>query len=226
MKYMLKEMPIDERPRERLIKYGPSSLANYELLAIIIRTGSYKKSVLDISKELLIKFHSLDQINEATVAELTQVSGIGEAKAISLLAAIELGKRINIPTNNIVVIKSPFDSYNYLKDNLQHLNQENLVALYLNSKSEVIVLRTVTIGSLNQTIFNIKDILKWALKYSAAGLIIAHNHPSGDPTPSRQDIESTHALIKAAKLMDIIIVDHIIIGKNKYCSLKEKNIIE
>lgn len=226
MKYMLKEMPIDERPRERLVKYGPSSLANYELLAIIIRTGSFNKSVLDISKELLIRFHSLDQINEATIAELTQISGIGDAKAISLLAAIELGKRINLPINNTIAIKSPFDSYNYLKDNLQHLNQENLVALYLNSKSEVIVLRTVTIGSLNQTIFNIKDILKWALKYSAAGLIIAHNHPSGDPTPSRQDIESTHALIKAAKLMDVIIVDHIIIGKNRYCSFKEKQIIE
>ncbi|HHX78555.1 MAG TPA: DNA repair protein RadC [Acholeplasmataceae bacterium] len=226
MKYMLKEMPIDERPRERLLKYGPSALANYELLAIIMRTGSYNKSVLDISKELLIKFQSLDQINEATVAELTKINGIGEAKAISLLAAIELGKRINVPIRKVITIKSPFDSYNYLKDNLQHLNQENLVALYLNSKSEVITLKTVTIGTLNQTIFNIKDILKWALKYSAAGLIVAHNHPSGDPTPSRQDIESTYALVKAAKLMDIIIVDHIIIGKNKYCSLKEKQIIE
>lgn len=226
MKYMLKEMPIDERPRERLLKYGPSSLANYELLAIIMRTGSYNKSVLDISKELLIKFQSLDQINEATIAELTKINGIGEAKAISLLAAIELGKRINVPIKKVIAIKSSFDSYNYLKDNLQHLNQENLVALYLNSKSEVITLKTITIGTLNQTIFNIKDILKWALKYSAAGLIVAHNHPSGDPTPSRQDIESTNALVKAAKLMDIIIVDHIIIGKNKYCSLKEKQIIE
>lgn len=226
MKYMLKEMPIDERPRERLLKYGPSSLANYELLAIIMRTGSYNKSVLDISKELLIKFQSLDQINEATIAELTKINGIGEAKAISLLAAIELGKRINVPIKKVIAIKSSFDSYNYLKDNLQHLNQENLVALYLNSKSEVITLKTVTIGTLNQTIFNIKDILKWALKYSAAGLIVAHNHPSGDPAPSRQDIESTYALVKAAKLMDIIIVDHIIIGKNKYCSLKEKQIIE
>ncbi|MDD2258539.1 MAG: DNA repair protein RadC [Bacilli bacterium] len=226
MKYMLKEIPIDERPRERLLKYGSSSLANYELLAIIIRTGSYKKSVLDISKEVLIKFDSLEQINEATVVELMQISGIGKAKAISLLAAIELGKRINIPMNCNIKIKSPFDSYTYLKDNLQYLNQENLVALYLNSKSEVIAKRTVTIGSLNQTLFNIKDILKWALKYSAAGIIIAHNHPSGDPNPSKQDIEATHALIQAAKLMEIIIVDHIIIGKNKYCSFKEKHIIE
>lgn len=226
MKYMLKEMPIDERPRERLKKFGPAALANYELLAIIIRTGSLKKSVLDLAKELLIKFKSLDKINEATITELMQISGIGETKAISLLASIELGKRINLPVNSLITIKSPTDSYNYLKDNLQHLNQENLVALYLNSKSEVLALRTVTIGSLNQTIFNIKDILKWALKYSAAGLIVAHNHPSGDPSPSRQDIDSTKALINAAKLMDVIIVDHIIIGKNRYCSLKEKAIIE
>lgn len=226
MKYMLKEMPIEERPRERLKVFGPTALANYELLAIIIRTGSLKKSVLDLAKELLIKFKSLDKINEATITELMQISGIGEAKAISLLASIELGKRINLPVNSLITIKSPTDSYNYLKDNLQHLNQENLVALYLNSKSEVLALRTVTIGSLNQTIFNIKDILKWALKYSAAGLIVAHNHPSGDPSPSRQDIESTQALINAAKLMDVIIVDHIIIGKNRYCSLKEKCIIE
>lgn len=226
MKYMLKEMPIEERPRERLKVFGPTALANYELLAIIIRTGSLKKSVLDLAKELLIKFKSLDKINEATITELMQISGIGEAKAISLLASIELGKRINLPVNSLITIKSPTDSYNYLKDNLQHLNQENLVALYLNSKSEVLALRTVTIGSLNQTIFNIKDILKWALKYSAAGLIVAHNHPSGDPSPSRQDIESTQALINAAKLMDVIIVDHIIIGKNRYCSFKEKCIIE
>jgi len=221
MSFLLKEMPASERPRERLLKYGVSSLSNYELLAIILRTGSRSCSAIDVARALLSRYSSLDRLNEATVAELREIKGIGSAKAIELLAAIELGKRINVPTNSIIRLNTPHQSYHYLKDALQHLNQEYLVALYLNTQSEVIGERTISIGTLTHTLFNCRDILKWGLKMSASGIIIAHNHPSGNPMPSREDYEITKRLIAAAKLLDILIIDHIIIGKNRYFSFLE-----
>lgn len=225
MSFLVKEMPINERPRERLLKYGVKSLANYELLAIILRTGSLKVSVIDVAKELLFSYPSIDKLNEATVEELKNIKGIGEAKAIEILAAIELGKRINVPVESKVSINSPYQSYLFLKDSMQHESQENLVCVYLNNQSEVIDSKTVTIGTINHTIFNPRDILKWALKLSATGIIIAHNHPSGNPEPSNEDIIVTKKIIQAAKLVDIIIIDHIIIGKNRYFSfLENKNL--
>jgi len=221
MSFLVKEMPLNERPRERLLKYGVKSLANHELLAIILRTGSNKLSVIDLSKELLFQYQSLDKLNEATVEELKAIKGIGNAKAIEVLAAIELGKRINVPNVPTVSISSPFQSYLYLKDSMQHESQENLVCVFLNNQSEVIANKVITIGTLNHTIFNPRDILRWALKLSAAGLIIAHNHPSGNPEPSNQDLNVTKKIIQAAKLVDIIIIDHIIIGKNRYFSFLE-----
>lgn len=222
MSFLVREMPMNERPRERLRKAGVQSLATHELLAIVLRTGCANTSALDVAKTLLYHFESIDKLNEATISELMQIKGIGEAKAIEILAAIELGKRINIPMSSQTVITSPYQSYQYLKDSMQHLTQETLVCVYLNNKSEVIAKKTVTIGTINQTIFNPRDILKWALKLSATALIVAHNHPSGNPEASAEDIMVTKKLIQAAKLVDILVVDHIIIGKNRYFSLLEQ----
>lgn len=222
MSFLVREMPIDERPRERLRKAGVQSLATHELLAIVLRTGCANTSALDVAKTLLFHFESIDKLNEATITELMQIKGIGEAKAIEILAAIELGKRINIPLSSQTVITSPYQSYLYLKDSMQHLSQESLVCIYLNNKSEVIAKKTVTIGTVNQTIFNPRDILKWALKLSATAIIVAHNHPSGNPEASAEDIMVTKKLIQAAKMVDILVVDHIIIGKNRYFSLLEQ----
>jgi len=161
-------------------------------------------------------------LNEATITELTSVKGIGKAKAIELLAAIELGKRINMPNDYRITITSPYSSYNYLKTRLENLNQETFKCLYLNSRNHVIAERVISIGTLNQTIVHPRDILKWALKYSAYGILVAHNHPSGDPEPSMNDIKITEALIEATATVGILFVDHIIIGKNRYYSFMEK----
>ncbi|HOA78559.1 MAG: DNA repair protein RadC [Bacillota bacterium] len=221
MSFLLREMPESERPRERLLKNGVKSLSNYELLAIILRTGSRSVSAIDLAKELLARYPAIDRLNEATVEELQEIKGVGRAKAVALLAAIELGKRINIPCVAKVKVQTPYQSYLYLRDSLQHLNQEHLVAVYLNSQSEIIAERTISIGTLTHTLFNCRDILKWGLKLSAKGIIIAHNHPSGNPEPSGEDYEITVRLVKAAAIVEILIVDHIIIGKNRYYSFME-----
>ncbi|MGD9604625.1 MAG: DNA repair protein RadC [Bacilli bacterium] len=223
MSFLVKEMPLNEQPRERLQKFGVHSLATHELLAIILRTGCQKQSAVDVAKALLYNFESIDRLNEATIFELMQTKGIGVAKAIEILAAIELGKRINSPTTLKIQISSPEQSYNFLKDSMQHLTQENLVCLYLNLKSEVISQKIISIGTINNTIFNPRDILKWGLKLSASAIIVAHNHPSGNPEPSMEDVLVTKKLLQASKLVDILIVDHIIIGKNRYYSFLEHN---
>jgi DNA repair protein RadC len=223
MSFLLKEMPIDEQPRERLQRFGVHSLATHELLAIIIRTGCKKQSALDVAKALLFHFESINHLNEATISELMQIKGIGKAKAIEVLAAIELGKRINMPVTPKVLISSPQQSFLFLKDSMQHLSQENLVCLYLNVKSEIIAQKVITIGTISNTIFNPRDILKWGLKLSATAIIVAHNHPSGNPEPSIEDFMVTKRLIQASKLLDIMIVDHIVIGKNAYYSFLEHN---
>jgi len=221
MSFLVREIPANERPRERLLKYGCRALSDHELLAIILRTGTKDMSVLDLAKRVLIEFQSLNRLNEATVSELRKIKGIGRAKAIEILAAMELGRRINLPSSTKITLADPFQSYAYLRELIQNESQEHLICVYLNTKSEVIETRTISIGTVNQTIINPKDILKWALKHSATGIIIAHNHPSGNPTPSKEDILVTKKIVEAAKLMDIIVVDHIIVGKNRYYSFLE-----
>jgi len=224
MKYKNKVIPIQERPRERLLKYGAKNLADYELFAIILRTGTKDISVLDVARELTIEFNDLSQINEATVTELQKIKGVGLAKAIELLAVSELGKRMNRPRQLENTITSPKDSFYFLKENMQNLNQEKLVCIYLNAKSEVITDKVLTMGTLNQTIIHPREVLKWALKHNAYGFIISHNHPSGNPNPSRADIEMTKKIAEAAKTIGIVFVDHIIVGKNQYFSFVENGL--
>ncbi|HHU55759.1 MAG TPA: DNA repair protein RadC [Acholeplasmataceae bacterium] len=224
MKYMFKEIPKNERPRERLVKYGADALADYELLAIILRTGTKDLSVLDVARQVTMKLNSLSDLNEITLAELESIKGIGRTKAIELLAVAELGKRISRPRMLTNTISSPLDTYYYLREKMQHLNQETLTCIYLNTKSEVICDKVLTVGTLDHTIFHPRDILKWGLKYSAYGFIIAHNHPSGDASPSKMDIQMTKIIIEAAKTIGICFIDHVIIGKNKYYSFVEKKV--
>ncbi|HQN75031.1 MAG TPA: DNA repair protein RadC [Bacillota bacterium] len=221
MKYTLKEMPLEERPRERLVKYGAKALSNQELLAILLTTGTKGVSVVEVASHLLITLKSIHNFNEVTIKELTRITGIGTAKAILLLAAIELGKRMNSNQSKHVIITSPKDAYHYLQANMSTLSQEHLICLYLNIKSEVIEQRTISIGTVNTTVFNPKDIFKWALKLSASFVIVSHNHPSGDPTPSSNDSLMTKKIVTTGKAVDIEVVDHIIIGKGRYYSYLE-----
>ena len=213
----LKEMPVNNLPRERLLKDGKESLADYEVLAIILRTGIKGKNVLDLSKEMLTKFQ-LNEFSNLTINELMEIKGIKEAKAIEILAAIEFGKRVSNYISVRTIIKNNKEAYLYLKNKMEDLEEEHLICLYLNIKSEVVYEKTISIGSINDTSFDINKIIKYALKNSSNHIIISHNHPTGDPLPSNNDIIITHKAIDLLNKFDIKLIDHIIIGKNKYYS--------
>lgn len=220
--YLLKELPISLRPRERLEEYGSESLSDTELLAIIIRTGTADLSALSVAESVLHEFDNLSSLSTVTVEELCKIKGIHKVKAITILAALELGKRVvNNFRKKIGIIKRPGDAYMCLRTMMENLEHEELVCIFLNIKSEIIKIKRLTTGTINSTLFEPKDILKWALKYSSSFIIIAHNHPSGDVSPSENDKIVTERLIAAAKLIDIKVVDHIIIGKGNYYSFLE-----
>lgn len=224
MKYVLKEMTEMEKPREKLYYYGANSLSNYELLAIILRTGTKEKSVIDLSIELLKQINTINDFHNITIEELLKIKGIGKIKAIELLAIIEFSKRINSCDFKQYYIKSAKDCYKYLKNKLSFLDQEHFVAIYLSINNKVILDKTISIGTSNKMITDPKDVIKWGIKVSAYGVIISHNHPSGDVIPSNEDIMFTHSLEQACKTVDLIFIDHIIVGKNKYFSFKQKSI--
>jgi len=220
---MIRDFPLDERPRERFIHHGPQSLSNHELIAILLRTGTKDESVLQLANRLLSHFEGLRQLKNATLEEITEIKGIGSAKAIQILAAVEIGRRIaNSTFNDRYVIRSPEDGAKYVMNDMRFLPQEHFVCLYLNTKNQVIHKQAVFIGSLNASIVHPREVYREALKRSAASIIAVHNHPSGDPTPSREDIEVTKRLAECGKIIGIDLLDHLIIGDNKFVSLKEK----
>ena len=220
---LIRDYPKEERPRERFLQDGPQSLSNQELLALLLRTGSKEESVLQLSNRLIKAFEGLRLLKEASVEEMTEIKGIGEAKAIQILAAVELGRRIHkLNDQDRYVIRSPEDGANYCMEEMRFLSQEHFVCLYLNTKNQVLHKRTVFIGSLNASIVHPREVFKEAFRRSAASIICLHNHPSGDPSPSREDIDVTKRLVECGKIMGIEVLDHIIIGEHKYVSLKEK----
>lgn len=220
---MIRDFPLDERPRERFIQNGPESLSNHELIAILLRTGTKDESVLQLSNRLLTNFEGLRLLKAATLEEMTEIKGIGQAKAIQVLAAVEIGRRIaNLNYTDRYVIRSPEDGANYVMNDMRFLSQEHFVCLYLNTKNQVLHKQTIFIGSLNASIVHPREVFREALKRSAASIICLHNHPSGDPAPSREDIEVTKRLVECGKMIGIDVLDHLIIGENKFVSLKEK----
>ena len=221
--YLVREMPMTERPRERLIESGASSLSNEELLAILLRTGRKDLSVLELAKNVLYHLESLEDLKRITVLELLQINGIKIAKATTVVAAIELGKRLsNLQKIEKVSVKSAFDVYHLLYQDLTHLEQEHFICLYLNTKSELIKKETIYIGTINQTLIHPREIFKHAIKLSAAAIIFAHNHPSGDSTPSKADFQATASLMGSSAIMGIDVIDHIVIGNHEYYSLKDQ----
>ncbi|MFS0775798.1 DNA repair protein RadC [Neobacillus sp. 3P2-tot-E-2] len=220
---MIRDFPQDERPRERFIQNGPASLSNHELIAILLRTGTKDESVLQLSNRLLTNFEGLRLLKDASLEEMTEIKGIGQAKAIQILAAVEIGRRItNLNYTDRYVIRSPEDGANYVMNDMRFLSQEHFVCLYLNTKNQVLHKQTIFIGSLNASIVHPREVFREALKRSAASIICLHNHPSGDPAPSREDIEVTKRLVECGKMIGIDVLDHLIIGENKFVSLKEK----
>lgn len=226
-KSFIREMPNDCLPRERLEKLGETALSNQELLAILLRTGSKTSHVMEVAAKCLNYFPHLYYLKSATLEELMEIKGIGRIKAIELRAAIEFGYRIQQSTQ--LKLGKVFSSYQIaqqLIDELQDLQQEHLVCLYLNTKNEIIKQETIFKGGLNQSIAHPREIFKSAVKYSAAQLILAHNHPSGNPTPSQNDLSFTKRMFECGKMMGIELLDHIIIGHKTYISLREENFFD
>lgn len=223
---MIRDFPQEERPRERLISDGPESLSNHELLAILLRTGTKEESVLQLSNRLLQHFEGLRLLKDASVEEITTIKGIGMAKAVQIMASIELGRRIGkLQYEDRYVIRSPEDGANYVMEDMRFLSQEHFVCLYLNTKNQVIHRQTIFIGSLNASIVHPREVYKEAFRRSAASIIAIHNHPSGDPSPSKEDIEVTKRLVECGRIIGIELLDHLIIGEQKFVSLKEKGYV-
>ncbi|MFC5591141.1 DNA repair protein RadC [Sporosarcina soli] len=223
---MIRDVHIADRPRERLMAQGAGSLSNQELIAILLRTGTKEESVLILANRLLTSFDKIQDLKDATIEELVAVKGIGKAKAVQILAAVEIGKRLyRKNTLEKYTIRSPEDAAAYLMTDMTSLSQEHFVVLFLNVKNEVLHKQTVFIGSLNSSIVHPREIFREAVKRSAASIVVAHNHPSGNPSPSPEDIEVTKRLIEAGLIMGIELLDHLIIGDHKFISLKEKGYI-
>lgn len=212
-----------DRPRERLIRQGSQSLSNQELLAILLRTGTREESVLALANRVLLNFEKLHALKHATLEEIVAIKGIGEAKAVQLLAAIELGRRLaQKEVEDRFTIRSPEDAANFLMQDMTALQQEHFVVLFLNTKNQVIHQKTIFIGSLNASIVHPREIFREAVKRSAASIICAHNHPSGVPTPSPEDIDVTNRLVEAGIIIGVDLLDHVIIGDHQFISMKEK----
>lgn len=219
-------MPETERPRERLEKSGPEMLSNHELLAIILSTG-YKAggqayTALDLANQLLNHFGGLKGLATAGFEELCQHPGVGPAKACQIKSAFELGNRVaSFESGPKPVIKRPQDIVQYFKHRMSLLKKEEFVVVILNTKNKLVKDVVVSRGTLNASIVHPRDVFNIAVTHMASMLILLHNHPSGDPSPSSEDIEITRRLAEAGKLMGIEILDHIIIGDGNYASLKE-----
>ncbi|BAD76903.1 UNVERIFIED_ORG: DNA replication and repair protein RadC [Anoxybacillus amylolyticus] len=226
MAWMIRDVPKDSRPRERLLSSGPESLSDHELIAILLRTGTKEESVVQLAQRLLRHFEGLRPLKDATVEEMTNIKGIGPTKAVQILAALELGRRIHQSgCADRYVIRCPEDGAKYVMEDMRFLSQEHFVAIYLNTKNQVIYRKTVFIGSLNASIVHPREVFKEAIKRSAASVICVHNHPSGDPTPSREDIDVTKRLAECGRIIGIELLDHLIIGDQKFISLKEKGYV-
>ncbi|OIP74978.1 MAG: hypothetical protein AUK06_02565 [Parcubacteria group bacterium CG2_30_36_18] len=220
----MQDVPKTERPREKLISKGPQNLKDEELLAILLGTGVEGKNVIEVAKQILNKY-SKKRLLKLTYNDLSKIKGIGPAKACTILAAAELVKRaLKIGEETLPVIRSTKDviaQVGYLRNKLR----EHLVATYLNARNEMLFRKHIFIGTLDANIAHPREIFSEALRQNAAAIILVHNHPSGDPEPSKADLEITKRILEAGKIMGIDVLDHVIITKNKVFSFKENKLI-
>ena len=218
--YRIRDLPKVDRPRERLQRKGPGALSNSELLAIMLGSGVPGKNVLEVAEHLLRKFGSKG-LFETTFDELCQVPGIGEVKAMQLIAAFELSKRVLLgQQENTTIVETPEDVYK-LSKRIHRLKKEHFLAYLLDARNMLIAEETISVGTLTMAVVHPREVFEPAIRHSAAGIVLVHNHPSGDPTPGDEDRRLTERLVQAGKLMGIEILDHVIVTRNGYTSLKE-----
>ena len=232
MEYRLrmKDIPFNERPYEKLEKYGPEILSNAELLAIVIRTGSQEETSVSLAQRLLTyggNTGGIAFLHDMSVEELKRTKGIGRVKALQIKAVMELSKRVSASfiNNNRVTIKSPVEVSTLLMEEMRHLKKEIFKIILLNTKNHIIKYMDVSVGSLNSSIVHPREVFSEAVKAGCSGVLLVHNHPSGDPEPSREDIETTQRLVNAGNILGIKVLDHVVIGDGKYISFKEQGLM-
>ena len=221
----VREMPSDERPRERLEHYGSQALSNAELLAILLRVGSAGENVIELSARLLQQCGGLGGLLTIELAELCAVHGMGQAKAATLKAALELGRRLSVlAPEERPKITQPQDVANLIMLEMGYLKQEQLRVLCLDTKNYVVAQQVVYQGTVNSSVVRVAEVYKPAISRTCPAIVVVHNHPSGDPTPSPEDVRTTDQLRQAGELLDIELLDHVIVGQHKWVSLKERGL--
>lgn len=225
IKNTIKDLPQDERPYEKCIKYGPKVLSDSELIAVILKTGTSNDSVLDISRNVLKSSDgsiSILSLYDKTCEELELINGIGKVKAITLKCISEISERLCKATfSDKLRFDSPKAVAEYYMETLRHLKTEEFRVLFLNNSNMRITDKVITHGTVNMSLVSPREVFEAALRYDSVKIILMHNHPSGDPTPSRNDFEITRKMSEAGSLLDIQVLDHIVFGDNKYISLRE-----
>ena len=220
----IRDLPQGERPRERLREFGPKSLSNTELIAILLRTGLRGENVLAVSSRLLARFDGLAGLGRVSFSELCAESGLSEAKPSQLMAALELGRRfVSLAPQERAVINSPQDVANLLLADMAVLEQEHLRNLLLNTRNEVLGIQEIYVGNVNSSVVRAAEVFRPAVQANAPSIIVVHNHPSGDPAPSSQDVDITNELISTGKLLGIELLDHVVLGRgNRFVSMNER----
>jgi len=223
-KRKIKDLPKAERPREKLEKKGAQALRKEELLAIILRTGIKGKNVLQVAQDILLKYGD-KKLVDVSYKELRNIRGVGPSKAAQAIAAIELGKRLyKEKVEKEIFINSPEDVLKEV-NHIKKKKKENFVVLYLDARNKLIYKETVSIGTLNANLVHPREVFEPAVRNLAAQIVLAHNHPSGDPEPSEEDLEITKRLVEAGKILGIEAIDHIIVAKNGFISFKKKELL-
>jgi len=222
---MIRDIPESERPRERLKHYGANALSTSELLAILLRTGVHGENVIHLAMRLLSECGGLSGLAKATFSELEATKGIGPTKVTQLKAAFELGRRLLVEApDERPQIRSPGDAANLVLIEMSLLEQEHLRLILLDTKNRVLEMPTVYIGNLNTSVVRVGELFRHALRANCAGMIVVHNHPSGDPSPSPEDVRVTEQIVEGGKLLGVDVLDHLIIGNQRYVSLKERQL--
>jgi DNA repair protein RadC len=218
-KLRIRDLPEEKKPREKLRKYGPASLKNYELMAVILGKGTRREGILELSKRIMSQYGDQAVLSQGDVDTLEKVLSLSPVQACQVVAAFELGKRL-FGRSTEVFLRSPEEVFEYARD-MARLKKEHLRGLYLDTRNKLIRDEVIAIGTLNASLAHPREIFHPAIDSHAAAILLVHNHPSGDPSPSKDDIELTKQVQEASKILDIEVLDHVIIGSQNYCSLKE-----